>query len=357
MDIQETENTRNNQSEEISAKELLLRIQSWIKFIISKWMTILIFLIIGISCGFYMYKKSVTTYIADCTFTLDEGNSDKSNSMGGLALLGIGGTSEGGLFQGKNLIWLYTSRQMLEKALLSKIVVNNKEQLYIDWFLSVDNVAKKMKNIKGVRFPSYSDSLNLSAEQNGLLSFAIGRIKDKYLVVDETKNAEGLITVTIKSENELFAKKFSDNLVSTVNGFYIDSKTKKIRNEIAILENKTKGYQEDMNTSMYQTASAYDATPYPNPNQQVLQVNAQKKSVGIKINSELYTEMVRILEQNKMSLAKETPLIQVIDEPTLPLPASKLSFITVLVYSIIISGFVSVLILTLIKAYRSIINS
>lgn len=357
-DIQEN-NNNTTVSEDRTTRQLLLKMQDWVKFILSKWLIIGLFAIIGIVVSVGINLSTQPQYTAECIFTLDESSSTSgaSSAVSGLTLLGLDGGGSAGVFQGKNLMWLYSSRQMLEQSLLSPIDSVKEKKLFIDWFFELDKQGKKvLAASKNVKFPVYGYTGELSREQNSLISFAINTIKAKYLKISETKNTDNFISVAVKSTNELFSKEFSDILVRTVNSYYISKKTEKLRNEIAILQRKTDSYQGEMDSYMLQTASAVDATPYPNPNQQVLQVPAQKKSVGVRVNSELYVEMVKSLEANKMTLAKETPLIQVIEEPVLPLPTSKMPLYLAAIYGGFIFTFIIVVILSIVRAYKNIMS-
>lgn len=357
-DIQEN-NNNTTVSEDRTTRQLLLKMQDWIKFILSKWLVISLVTIAGMVVAVCINLRSKTVYTAECTFTLDESNSEGVPSpVSGLTLLGLGGNASGGLFQGKNLMWLYSSREMLKQSLLFPVDSTKSKRLFIDWFFEFDKQGQKVLAASpNVKFPPYGERGELSREQNSLLSFAINKIKAQYLTVGETKNTDNFISVAIKSTDELFAKEFSDILVKTVNNYYINKKTEKLRNEILILQRKTDNYQGEMNSYMYQTADAADATPYPNPNQQVLQVPAQKKSVGVKVNSELYIEMVKSLEANKITLAKETPLIQVIEEPVLPLPSSRMQVYFAAIYGGFLFFFLTVTVLGVIRAYKNIMGN
>lgn len=355
---EELPNNKNKfDNDEISAKELFFKIKSWFSFVLSKWKIILLIVFIGVGIAVTNNLLSKKIYTADCTFTLDEGSSSKA-SMGGLALLGIATPSEGGIFQGKNLIWLYSSRLMLEKTLLAPVDSGRKEKLFVDWFLSIDKQGKKIISEPGykVKFSAGDEPSHLSKEQNIIMGFAIATIKNNYLKILETKNTDNFITVSIKATDELFAKQFCERIVATVNDFYIDTKTKKMRTEIEMLQNKTDKFKTAMTSSMYKTASATDNTPYPNLTRQILQVAPQKSGVDVQVSSALYIEMARNLEANKMNLAKETPLIQVIEEPILPLPSSVTPVYLAAVYGAFIAGFIAILMLTVYRMYKLILS-
>src|SRR5690606_1780639 len=107
-----------------SVKELILTIQSWMSYFLSKWRILLIAGILGgiAGLGYALWKKPL--YTATTTFVLEGGDGKNALSQyaGMAAMVGIdlgGGTN--GLFQGDNILELYKSRTMLMRTLLSKV--------------------------------------------------------------------------------------------------------------------------------------------------------------------------------------------------------------------------------------------
>jgi hypothetical protein len=313
---------KQQNSGEISLKELILRIKDMLSFLRRKWVVILSLTVIGAVAGFFWAKSKKPKYMAQSIFVLDEGNK-KSPSMGGLAALGfdLGGSSQTGLFSGtKNIMWLYSSSPMLKRALLSTAEHNGKKELLVDWFIEESNLGKQFGNAyKRGMFLNVRDTATLSPEQNSILLSCSGLIASKYLKVKEEEATDNMITVSITSKDELFSKEFTETLVNTVNQFYIQSKTMKTLEEITALQAKTDSVKARMDNSMYQAASAVDAAPNANPNLQVLRVAPQRKGVEVNLVSAIYVELSKNLESRKMTLTQETPLIQVIDSPALPL--------------------------------------
>ena len=61
-----------------------------------------------------------------------------------------------------------------------------------------------------------------------------------------------------------------------------------------------------------------------NPLKQKSRVGTQKKQVNLQIDGALLTELVKNVELSKIALRKETPLVQIIDTPSLPLDKIKI---------------------------------
>jgi uncharacterized protein involved in exopolysaccharide biosynthesis len=129
--MQQNNNEINNIAEdEISLKELILKIKDWYRFLLTKWLVILAAGIIGgaIGVGYAFTQKA--TYTASLSFALEDekqGGGGLSGALGLASSLGIDlGGSAGGAFSGANLIELMKSRNIVEKSLLNSITVNGK---------------------------------------------------------------------------------------------------------------------------------------------------------------------------------------------------------------------------------------
>lgn len=68
------------------------------------------------------------------------------------------------------------------------------------------------------------------------------------------------------------------------------------------------------------------------------------------------TELVKNLEISKVSLRKETPLIQIIDRPTFPLEKEALDKVKAFVLGTLIGGVLIVMSIILLYAYKKIIS-
>jgi uncharacterized protein involved in exopolysaccharide biosynthesis len=78
-----------------------------------------------------------------------------------------------------------------------------------------------------------------------------------------------------------------------------------------------------MNTYISGAALANDIVPNANPERSILHTGSQKKTVDVQASAAVYAELLKNLELAKITLRKETPLIQPIDSPQLPLETEK----------------------------------
>jgi hypothetical protein len=108
--------------------------------------------------------------------------------------------------------------------------------------------------------------------------------------------------------------------------------------------------------ALYAAIKAHDANPNLNPAMQVLRVPSQQRQVDVQANTAILTELVKNLELAKLALRRETPLIQVIDKPVLPLEKEQLGKLKGMIIGAFLAGFLTVLYLLAIKIMGSLLN-
>lgn len=318
---------------QISLNELFALTKDWFSFLISKWLIIVGFGIVGVLIGFgYAFFKK-TIYKATTTFVLEE--SEKGGGLGqyaGIAsMVGIDIGGGSGIFQGDNILELYKSRTMIENTLLTRVKDAGDSILLVDQYIKAYRLREKWSDkpkLKSVSFSNLSEKSRGSATrlQDSVLGVLVTKINKDNLVVSRPDKKLSIIKVEVNSVDELFSKAFNNEIVKNVNDFYIVTKTKKSNENVTILQHKTDSVRAVMNGTIYAAAVVSDATPNLNPTRMV-QRNApvQRAQFGLETNKAMLSELIKNLELSKISLLKETPLIQVIDEPVYPLEEVKAS--------------------------------
>lgn len=354
--------TPHSQDDEISLKELILKLREWYRYLLSKWVIILIVGTIGAVLGFAYASSNKPVYAAACTFVLEEGGSAGGiGQYAGIAsMVGIDlGGGGGGIFQGDNIIELYKSRSMIVKTLLSEVEIDKKKQLLIDRYIDFNELRKawsKKAELKDIQFNLKSGE-SFTRIQDSVISSIAADINKNYLNVGKLDKKLSIIKVEVKAKDEPFAKCFNNEIVKNVNDFYVQTKTKKSLDNVAILQQKTDSVRAVMNGAVYTAVAVSDATPNLNPTRQVQRVvPMQRAQISVETNKTILGELVKNLELAKMSLRQETPLIQVIDQPVFPLAKEKFGKAKGIILGGVISGFLVVLILLIRKIFKGIMT-
>ncbi|HEY4326923.1 MAG TPA: lipopolysaccharide biosynthesis protein [Mucilaginibacter sp.] len=338
------------ESQDISLKDVLLKLIEWRKYLLSKWKPILIAGILGAALGItYSFIKK-PLYIAELSFALDD---DKSSNGGlgaaaGLASqfgIDLGSSGGGGAFAGDNLLELMKSRSMVEKTLLTPISVNGKIQTLAQHYISFTEFYEHKPDLKDVSFLPGVDHSKFTLKQDSVLGLFYETLTKGSLSVDKIDKKLSITTVKVTSEDEFFSKAFCEMLVKNVSDFYIDTKTKKSARNVAILQHQTDSVRSELNSAITGVASTSDVNPNPNPSLQIIRVPALRHQVDVQANTAILTELVKNLELSKVSLRRETPLVQVIDRPILPLEKQRFGKFKGIVFGGFIFGFFTALFL------------
>ena len=346
--------------ESFSLLNLINSVKSWFFHLLSNLRGIVtitsIFLVIAL---LYNYVKSPVHY-ARTTFVLDSESS--SNSIGDIAslasLAGINASSfidASSLFQIDNIQELYRSSSMIKETLLSEYNFGDNSILLIDRLAINEKINKKWEKLN-VNFSTYrSNPTNLRAHDS-ILNEVVKIIKEKYLIVDKPSRKTTILEIGFDHKDELLAKSFNENLVSIVNDFYNKTKTQKTGENLKILERQADSVKKVLDKSILVLAEKDQSIPNPNPLTKVSLVPYQKALIDVQANGAIYQEIVKQLELAKVSHRNKTPLIQIIDKPTLPLENSRLKVFECLVFGIFGGLFLSVLYYSLSRFYKSLIN-
>jgi uncharacterized protein involved in exopolysaccharide biosynthesis len=366
--MQQNNNEINTIAEdEISLKELVLKIKEWCRFLLTKWVVIVAAGIIGgaIGVGYALFTKP--EYTANLSFALEDekqGTGGLSGALGLASSLGIDlGTSAGGAFSGANLIELLKSRNIVEKALLNPITVNGKTKSLAQHFIYFNELDKKWDSkplLKGIKFVPDADRSRFTLQQDSILGILYKELAgldgvEGLLKVSQKDKKISIINIEVKSTNELFSKAFTESIAQEVSSYYIAIKSKKARQNVAILQHQTDSIRAELNGAITGVAAAADNTFGLNPAMMVRKTPGTSRQVDVQANTAILTQLVTNLEMAKVSLRKETPLIQVIDRPILPLKKEKVGKLKSLILGGFFAGFLTALTLVLKKLFASIL--
>jgi hypothetical protein len=337
------------ENDEITLKELLLKAKEWYTFLLSKWKTIVLAGIIGalLGLGYSFYKKPI--YTASLTYAVEDGKA--SGGLGGaLGLassfgLDLGGSS-GGAFSGSNLMELFKSRAMVEQTLLAPVTQNNKTISLAEMYIQDKKWREKWEEkpaLKTITFLPNIDRAKFTRVQDSIFGLIYKELSTESLTVEQKDKKVAIGTITMRCTNEYFAQQFNLALTQTVIDFYVDTKSKRAKENMDILVRQTDSIRGELNGAITGVAVANDNTFGLNPALNVKRVPSARRQVDVQANTAILTEIVKQAELAKVTLRKETPLIQIIDQPILPLPKEKFGKAKGILLGGILAGFLTIL--------------
>jgi hypothetical protein len=367
MSIHPENTTQNNfDNDEISLKELILKIKEWFTFLKSKWKTIFLAGAIGglIGLTFALFEKP--TYKATLTFAMEE---DKGGSMGGLSgALGLassfgidlGGAGGGGAFAASNLAVLMKSHLIIEKVLLDSYNINGKTRTLADYYIEVEELREKWSKkpaLQNVQFLPNADRSKFNRVQDSIL-FQLHKelTKKENLDIIQKDKKVTIVSIQVNSNDELFSKLFCEAVANETSEFYIQTKSKKARTNTNVLQKQADSVRTVLNNNITGVAREADNVYNLNPTLNVRSANSKKIQVDVTANTEVLKQLIVQLELSKITLRKETPLIQLIDRPVLPLEKEKFGILKSLILGGFFAGFLTVMYLIFSQLFRKVLD-
>jgi uncharacterized protein involved in exopolysaccharide biosynthesis len=344
----------STQNGELTLRDLIIKLREWVRYLKSK---IVIIVALGFFCGgigFLYAYKSKPLYIATLTFGLEEEKGGLSGVGGGA--LGIAssfgidmGSSSSGIFTGNNILDLMKSRRIIQSALLFPVENNGKIYSLANFYLNLSNNEKsKIINDNTISFAPFSKPENFTRKQDSIMGFLYEKVinTEGLLSVFQKDKKVSIISIQVKSENELFSKYFTEAIADVISEFYISTKSKKAYENYLILQKQVDSIRIELNKSLSSVANINDNTFNLNPGlNNVMRLPSVKKQIDLQANSAILTQLIANLEIAKVTLRRETPLIQVIDTPIIPLPKTTVSKVVSSLSASLIAIFLTILFL------------
>ncbi len=282
------------------------------------------------------------TYTARLTFVVDDAKS--SGGAGGLASLAgqfgfnmdaLGGAS--GVLAGDNVQELIKSQKLIKRTLLTAY---DSSQTLADRYAAVYKLNKKWLKYspdgKIIRFPLNGEHNNRI--QDSLLHEITTLILSDEFGIAKTDKKLGFFEVNTTMKDEKLAQLFCIRMIKQSTDFFISTKTKRLRNNVSRLQHRADSIGQILNRKTYAVSAANQSLLDLNPAYTAANANVEVRERDKIVLTTIFSETVKNLETSKTMLAQETPTVQIVDEPELPLKKNKLKYSTAILTGIILSG-------------------
>ena len=351
------EESLQNSSDEISIKELIHKMQSLWKFLFSKWLVILLFGILGAAIGFgYAFLQPIK-YTSKLSFVVEDGKS----GGGGLASLAgqfgfdLGGAGGGGgVFSGDNILLFLKSEGLVRETLLTSYDELGKTTL-ADRYAEVAKLKEgweKNPKVGVVEFSPFVAKVMPRKEDSLMQTLVSSVIKTDLSVAKPDKKAS-FIEVKVMTKDEILSKLFAERLVKIATDRYIESKTKTKALNIAKLQYKADSLTALLNNKTYAAAASQQSLVDANPALRTAPIASEISSREKTMAATIFAEVVKNLEISKTILNQETPVIQMVDQSTFPLPKERVGKLKSLILGGLLAGFFIILYLLAQKWLRT----
>jgi uncharacterized protein involved in exopolysaccharide biosynthesis len=335
-----------NNNDEISLKELILKVKEWVAYLWGNKWVILLVSALGGALGF-AYAKYLTKpeYTAQVTFTMEQKSGGAASALGGLAsslgLGDMGGANSSGMFGGENILMLMKSNRIIHEALKAPIAELDGDHL-LNAYLK-NHFANALKENKIELFPKLIDTVETSRAQDSLLLLATKNIREKQLVAERANEKNTIINLKVKDENEQWAFLLSKMVVKHAIDLYMEIKVGKLiatEQDLTRKRDSIRGLLDGTITTLAIETDLNSHSPLMR-----YKTKQAKKQVDIEVLKTMYGNIIQNLEMTKFQRSQEEPIIEIIDEPILPLEVNELGQIRGLIFGGLFFGFLATLII------------
>jgi hypothetical protein len=327
------ENNAQPFEQEFSFKQMLNNRLNDLKYLFRFKLLIIGCIIIGGALGALAAYLKRPTYTARLTFVVDDSKS--SSSMGGLSAIagmvgfnldGLGGAS--GVLAGDNIEELVKSHKLIKNTLVSDY---DSTQTLADRYAAVYKLDKQWAehsaDNKVIRFPL--NGKNTTRLQDSLLHEMIQLILEKgQFGISKPDKKLGFFEINTTFKDEKLAMLFCDRIIKQSTDFFITTKTKRLKNNVDRLQLRADSIGRLLNYKTYSMSNTARGTLDLNPAFTEEGAKVEVKQRDKIVLSTIFSETVKNLEASKTMLSQETPTVQVVDEPEMPLKKNKLKYPT-----------------------------
>lgn len=339
--MKEPQSSSMNEKDGVVLKELFQKFGNWFQFLKSQWLKIGLVSLLGAIIGFlYAYLQPIK-YSAKIMFVVEEtktGGGSLSNlaSLAGQFGLDVGGGGGSGILSGDNILFYFKSPSLAREVLLSPYDSGSKKSL-IDEYVAVYELKDDWKKIAGINEMYFQPAISgkpYTRIQDSLIQLVIDKILKKQFSVERTDKKASFIEVSANMENELLSKRYCERIVDVAVKRYVQVKTQRQKSTVDKLQYRVDSImgllsQKTIASANLQTSTAtMDINPLYRTNTVIATETTTRDKTML---ATIFASVTQNLEIAKFTLSQETPVIQVIDAPTIPLKQDKVSKLKMLV--------------------------
>jgi hypothetical protein len=310
--------------DQFSFKDIVLKLVYFKDLVLKNWKIFILASIVGTGMGYVLEKllKEPKIYIAKIVFNMENGAGSTGGGLSDIASafgLGTGSTSGGNLFSGENFIELLKTKNLYNRALLTRVNVNGKSEIFGNYYLKKSGILEieQKDNIPIQNFKFVNDKYD-SANQ---AERSTVRLIQAFLMPVTTVSAESkkasFLTLSVMTRNDTLSYTWAKLYLKIVTDFYKETKTQKTREVRELIVHRV----DSLKRALYSNQNA--AARYADQNQQIIMQEGLVQQQRLQTNTGqlqgMYFEAMRNLDNINLSMAKETPLFTKIDDVELPI--------------------------------------
>ena len=327
-------------NDELQLKDILIKLSEHKAFLLKKKFTVIIFCFLFFVIGVVYAFISDVKYNAELTFVVEEEVSSNMPGMSGIAnQLGFNFLAgNGSTFSQSNVLELLKSRGVIVSTLMQSAKVNGRTDLLIEHYLGINEIKQEWDESDDFEGVSFHD--NISYIHDSISGVIWADIIGDNLTVELQSDEANIVNLSYTSLNQEFAKAFVENLINEMSKMYIAHQTAQANNTLDFLQDRADSIFSELEIAEQEFAKVRDI------NQRIVKASGRLIELQLMRNVEvlntMYLEIVKNLELSKITLLNKTPIINIIDNPILPLEVDEIHILFAGILGAFLGGFLSI---------------
>lgn len=342
---------------EISLKEVVLKIKSYIKELFKYWWLIVLFIIPFLIKNVYQALHTPPEYTAEIRFLVEGDSGGGMTGIGGL--LGSFGFNKGAKNNPFKIIEVAKSKSMISDVIFSKENDFLANEIITAYKLD-ERWAESNPEMLGLRFNKDSIENFSEQERRAFLSvykFIIGtqNSEENALMRISVNDDSGIFMINSTSIDEHISLHLTNNTYDLLKLFFEEKIVEDKSNTVALLKEKLDSLESVIGRKTLQIARFDDRNRgiYSN------EAEYQKRKLELEIQglTAAYTETWKNYEVAEYNYKTSKPLFLLIDKPYAPLSSSSPSLIMNIIFAILLGSLLGMVFIIGRKIYRDIMSS
>lgn len=342
--------TNQSNNEEITLKELILKLKEYWAEIIRSWWIIGLFCLVGVLGFTYNHLTHIPIYQAELRFVV-EGQSSGGGSLG--SLLGSFGIKKGGKVNPYKIIEVGKSTSMLLKTLFHKLPSNiNVANTILQEYDLTQVWSKTNPEFENFRFGNIFNTSESRMERSAIKKLRArvwGSENVDPMTSLKLNDETGIYTLSSETISEELSLAVTNNLYDEIKLFFEEEVFQNQKQLADILTMKADSIKTLNESKVRQIAKFEDSNRGMVSNESMVTKKLlTQESMALNV---AYAEIMKNKEMTDVNLKDMQPLFMAIDIPFSPIRSSSSSLFLAIIQGLSLGGFLAIFFITIRKIY------
>jgi hypothetical protein len=344
-----------NNPDEITLKELILKLKDYALELAKNWYIILLFILPIAGYMVYKAKTTDTIFPAKLTFMLSQDDGGLGKIGGLLGSFGLGGSGKNNY---EKMVEIAKSRQIIYNSIFNNVEINGKTDYLANHLINLEKLHDKLweKDTSGLKsfYFTNSDIQKFSKLESKafihLHKYLTGSGEKAGIYNCSFSKTSEILTMSISTVSEPLSIELLKTIFYNLSDFYVETSIGRDRFTYDIIKRKSDSIYNLLNAKDYAASKIQDAKR--NLFEESEKNSTKKLNRDVNMLGVIYGETAKNAELADFSLKSKTPLIRELDLPMAPLDAKSESAFMALIKGCLIGGILASFFIILRKIIR-----